>query len=94
MLTKKKLTFAIAWNLYICYIFHMKAIDRAAQVVGSQKKLADLLKVTPAAISHWSTGFRSIPAERCPDIERISGGKVRCEDLRPDINWGVLRGGS
>lgn len=30
-----------------------------------------------------------VPAEYCPRIERITG--VRCEDLRPDVEWGVLR---
>ncbi len=32
-----------------------------------------------------------VPAEHCPAIERATGGAVRCEDLRPDIEWGVLR---
>ena len=27
-------------------------------------------------------------------IERESNGSVRCEDLRPEINWSVLRGTS
>lgn len=25
-------------------------------------------------------------------IEQASGGAVRCEDLRPDVDWAVLRG--
>lgn len=25
-------------------------------------------------------------------IDRESGGKVRCEDLRPDVDWAYLRG--
>lgn len=28
----------------------------------------------------------------CINIERESDRKVRCEDLRPDIDWGYLRG--
>ena len=32
-----------------------------------------------------------IPAEHCPAIERETGGVIRCEDLRPDVEWGVLR---
>lgn len=27
----------------------------------------------------------------CISIEENSNGKIRCEDLRPDINWSVLR---
>jgi DNA-binding transcriptional regulator YdaS (Cro superfamily) len=43
-------------------------------------------------ISQWRNGIRPIPAERCPAIERATGGVVRCEDLRPDVDWAVLRG--
>ena len=28
----------------------------------------------------------------CIDIERESSGRVRCEDLRPDVDWAYLRG--
>ncbi|MCL2872394.1 MAG: helix-turn-helix domain-containing protein [Betaproteobacteria bacterium] len=28
----------------------------------------------------------------CIDIERETGGAVRCEDMRPDVDWGYLRG--
>jgi DNA-binding transcriptional regulator YdaS (Cro superfamily) len=31
------------------------------------------------------------PAEYCPAIEKATG--VKCEDLRPDIEWSVLRVG-
>lgn len=27
----------------------------------------------------------------CIEIELHSKGKVKCEDLRPDINWSVIR---
>lgn len=32
-----------------------------------------------------------VPAEYCPLIERETEGRVRCEDLRPDVAWDVLR---
>ena len=45
---------------------------------------------------------RRVPAEYCPAIERFTRSVaaqrgdesliVRCEDLRPDVAWGVLRG--
>lgn len=28
----------------------------------------------------------------CINIERESGGQIRCEELRPDVDWQVLRG--
>ncbi|MDT4679101.1 transcriptional regulator, partial [Escherichia coli] len=30
--------------------------------------------------------------ERCPAIEKATGGAVTCEELRPDIDWAYLRG--
>lgn len=50
------------------------------------------LKIAPALISQWRNGVRPIPAERCPAIERATAGAVTCEDLRPDVDWAVLRG--
>lgn len=67
-------------------------IDRAADVVGSQTALADALGVSKGAVSQWKEGGRRIPAEHCPLIEEMTKGAVRCEDMRPDIRWDVLRG--
>lgn len=67
------------------------SIDVAARIVGSQVALAALLGVTKAAVNQWKNQARKVPAEHCPVIERATNGVVRCEDLRPDIEWSVLR---
>lgn len=72
-------------------------VKYAASIVGGSSKLAQALDITPSVITHWSLPsedrfFRRVPAERCPEIEALTHGQVRCEDLRPDVNWGVLRG--
>jgi DNA-binding transcriptional regulator YdaS (Cro superfamily) len=41
-------------------------------------------------VDYWLESGR-VPADHCPAIERGTEGKVRCEDLRPDVQWGVLR---
>jgi DNA-binding transcriptional regulator YdaS (Cro superfamily) len=41
-------------------------------------------------VEHWLRAGR-VPAERCPLIERATNGRIRCEDLRPDVAWDVLR---
>lgn len=69
----------------------MDAIERACETLGGQRHLALALGVTPPAVHQWVRGIRPVPAERCPTIERLTRGVVRCEDLRPDIEWGVLR---
>lgn len=69
----------------------MNAIRNACEALGSQSALAKALGVTPPTVNQWVTGLRPIPAEQCLLIERATGGKVRCEDLRPDVAWEVLR---
>lgn len=64
-----------------------EALDLAILNAGGRPALADGLGVSIQVLNNWRS--RGVPAERCPDVERLSG--VRCELLRPDINWSVLR---
>lgn len=44
-------------------------------------------------VEHWIKADR-VPADKCPLIERATrehGQPVTCEELRPDVAWGVLR---
>lgn len=58
---------------------------------GTAVGLAKKLDVPATLISQWVNGLRQIPAARCPEIEKATDGTVRCEDLRPDIDWAYLR---
>jgi len=64
-------------------------VDKAAVACGGASHLARALGVSVQVICNWRS--RGVPAERCPDIERATAGVVRCEDLRPDVAWAVLR---
>jgi hypothetical protein len=44
-------------------------------------------RVKAPAIYQWT--LTQVPAEYCPDVEALTG--VKCEELRPDVNWSVLR---
>jgi len=66
-------------------------IRQAGQAVGGLSALARLLGVAPPTVSQWASGVRPIPAERCPAIEKATGGAVTCEELRPDVDWQYLR---
>lgn len=67
----------------------MNPIKRAAEIVGSQRELAHALGVTQGAVSQWVKN--GVPMDRCIPIERATAGAVRCEDLRPDVDWACLR---
>ncbi|OGB26209.1 MAG: hypothetical protein A3I66_00725 [Burkholderiales bacterium RIFCSPLOWO2_02_FULL_57_36] len=63
-------------------------LERAIDISGGMTKLARSLELTGhATIYQWKK--KQVPAEYCPDIERLTG--IQCEDLRPDVNWAVLR---
>ncbi|MBS0339821.1 MAG: helix-turn-helix domain-containing protein [Proteobacteria bacterium] len=66
----------------------MQGFYQALLVVGTHRELAKRIGVSIAAPGNWVLRGR-VPAEHCPAIERETG--VRCEVIRPDIPWGVLR---
>jgi DNA-binding transcriptional regulator YdaS (Cro superfamily) len=66
------------------------ALDAAVRVCGGQTALAARLGVRQSLVSMWKHRGR-VPAEHCPSIERATQGAVRCEQLRPDVEWFVLR---
>lgn len=55
------------------------------------KLFAEHLDVTKGAVGQWSLPGRRVPAEHCPAIERLVNRAVTCEQLRPDVDWAVLR---
>lgn len=70
----------------------MEPLSQALEIVGGPSRLAGMLGVTVQAVCFWRDGMRRIPAEHCPTIERSTRGAVRCESLRPDVDWAYLRG--
>lgn len=58
---------------------------------GGNKALASALGLSQVIVSQWKTGVKQVPAEHCPRIEAATHGAVRCEDLRPDVPWSVIR---
>lgn len=47
--------------------------------------------ISKGAVSQWKLPDRQIPAEYCPTIEGLTNGDVRCEELRPDVDWQEVR---
>ena len=69
----------------------MKPFNKALEIVGGPSKMAAQLSVTVQAVCFWRDEKRQLPAEHCPSIERATNGAVRCEELRPDVEWSYLR---
>lgn len=68
----------------------VSAINRAIDALGGITSMARALNLRSHAVVHqWR--LTRVPAEHCPAIERVTNGLVRCEELRPDVAWDVLR---
>ena len=61
----------------------MAALEKAIEIVGGRRQLAEQLGCSSEAVRQWLD--RRIPAERVLDIERATGGKVTRYELRPDL---------
>ncbi len=65
-------------------------------MLGGVAALARAVGVSHSAPINWRTRG-SVPAEHCIAIERetrAAGNAVMCEELRPDLDWKVLRTGA
>lgn len=79
------------------YPFAKDALIRAIVLAGGQTALARELSTPghPMIQAHVQSWLKSMfqhnmpPAQYCVAIEKITG--VRCEELRPDIDWTYLR---
>lgn len=77
----------------------IESLQKAVGIMGGQAATARALttperKLAQAHIWNWlnsKSPDQTPPAEYCPAIERATDGRVRCEDLRPDVDWAVLR---
>lgn len=68
------------------------AIRRARDVLGGTTRLSAASGVSAPTASEWISGKRRIPIARCLVIERATAGAVTVEELRPDVDWAVIRG--
>lgn len=55
----------------------MKKSD-AIEHFGSASKLADAINVAPSAVSQWG---ETIPPLRAYQVERLTGGKLKVEEV-------------
>ena len=72
----------------------MNALDSflRQQKRGAAADLARRINVPAVLISQWRHSVQRVPEDKFLMIESATEGRVRCEDLRPDIPWFVIRG--
>ncbi|EPN1400943.1 MULTISPECIES: helix-turn-helix domain-containing protein [Klebsiella] len=61
-----------------------KTIQKAIDIAGSQKKLADLCGVAQPTVWRWLHGG-GIEARYVMKIVSATGGKVKAAEIRPDL---------
>jgi DNA-binding transcriptional regulator YdaS (Cro superfamily) len=65
------------------YLKSLTQAEREALAVACDTSLGQLNQVA------W--GYRRAGETLAINIDRESGGKVTCEELRPDVDWAYLR---
>lgn len=69
----------------------MNAISLAIQGAGGPAKVARECGVSVQAVCFWRDGQRALPAEHGITLEKMNEGRVRCEQMLPDVDWAYLR---
>ncbi len=69
-------------------------LNEAIVIMGGRPAFASALGVSPQTVWNWLNRDQTVPAQHCPTIERLTGGKVVCEDFWPDSDWASIRASS
>ncbi|WP_082790369.1 transcriptional regulator [Bergeriella denitrificans] len=59
-----------------------EAFQKMLDNCGSISSIAKHFGIRPWAVSKWK---KQIPAERCQELVKLSKGKLKPSELRPDI---------
>lgn len=66
-----------------------QGLERAIACFNTLGAFASALGVTYQTVQQWTRN--GVPEKWCVEIEKISGGKVRCEELNDKVDWSYLR---
>ncbi|KWA10769.1 MULTISPECIES: YdaS family helix-turn-helix protein [Burkholderia] len=70
----------------------LRAVLNALTTDG-QRELAALAKTTVNYLRKAICRGQKFDAFICVELAKGSGGRIRCEDLRPDVDWQAVRDG-
>ena len=60
---------------------------QAVQMLGGTIATAKLLGVSKSAVAQFKSGYRRLPVARALEVERLTGGRVTHQQMRPDLPW-------
>ncbi|AUK49435.1 helix-turn-helix domain-containing protein [Pasteurella multocida] len=69
----------------------MSGIKRVIKICGNQKSLASICGVSQQAVNKWAKGGK-MDVKYIPAIIKATNGKVTAEEIRPDVDWAVIKG--
>jgi DNA-binding transcriptional regulator YdaS (Cro superfamily) len=61
------------------------ALEKAIALLGLTGLARALGDISAPGVAKWLKN--GVPRERCTAIEAATSGAVRCEDLRPEVDW-------
>ena len=68
----------------------MNGILKAVNLCKGQSALARTCGVSQAAVGKWLNGAK-MDVKYVESIVRATNGEIKPEDLRPDVDWAVIR---
>lgn len=68
----------------------MRDLNRAIKAQNGMTALATALGTTKGVVYQWKKRGR-VPAEYCPEIEKLTNGAAICEELNPTVDWAYVR---
>ena len=73
---------------YMSHIkFNTEEIKKAIEIVGGVTKLAKELEVSYHTVLTWKNGRSSASPLNCINIEKVTKGKVKRENILPEYPW-------
>jgi DNA-binding transcriptional regulator YdaS (Cro superfamily) len=68
----------------------MNGINKAIEQQGGLTALGASLGVSKGVVYQWKQRGQ-VPPPFCPEIEKLTCGSIRCEELNDSVDWAFVR---
>lgn len=65
-------------------------VKAAIKRAGGVAVVAAHFNISPTSVYEW-IHRECVPAEKCPEIEKLSNGAAVCEEMNGGVDWQYLR---